>query len=93
MVSLTKIDSQGRILIPAEFRRKLGLEADCEVGLTVIGNDLIIRKVNTNLKAQVEQWKHELLKMPIPIGIANANDIESDKWMDKDYAERKLGVY
>ena len=92
MADVTKIDSQGRILIPAEFRRKLGLKAECEVGLTIIGNDLIIRKVNSDLKAKVDQWKQELLNVSVPIGITNESDIETDKWMDREYAERKLGL-
>jgi AbrB family looped-hinge helix DNA binding protein len=81
-----KIDSQGRILIPAEFRRKLELETECEVGLTIIGNEIVIKKVNTDLKAKVKQWKQDLMKMSIPIGVT------SDKWMDIEYAERKLGL-
>jgi AbrB family looped-hinge helix DNA binding protein len=87
-----KIDSQGRILIPAEFRRKLELETECEVGLTIIGNEIVIKKVNTDLKAKVKQWKQDLMKMSIPIGVTSENDIVADKWMDIEYAERKLGL-
>jgi len=93
MADVSKIDSQGRILIPAEIRRKLGFETDSKVGLIVIGNELVIKKVNTDLKIKVERWKQELMNRSIPVGVATEIETEDDKWMDKTYAERKLGLY
>ncbi len=93
MADVSKIDSQGRILIPAEIRRKLGFEPECKVGLIVIGNELVIKKVNTDLKLKVERWKQELMNRSIPVGVATEIETEDDKWMDKTYAERKLGLY
>ena len=54
-----QIDLLGRIVIPAEIRRKLGIEIGDELSFEVKNNSLIIQKVNVlNVAEQIK----ELLK-------------------------------
>jgi len=39
-----KIDTLGRICIPAEYRRQVGLEVDDPIDLVVTGDGLLVRK-------------------------------------------------
>ncbi len=93
MASITKIDNQGRIVIPAEIRRQMKLEPDTEVEIKLIGNDLVIKKVNSSLEADVHRWMEDLSHLTIPAGITIPDEGESDKWMDEDYVEKKLGLH
>jgi len=42
----TKIDSKGRILLPVEIRKTLGLDDIVELQLSVSGNYVLIRRLN-----------------------------------------------
>jgi len=90
----TSIDAQGRILIPAEIRGKLHMEPNSEVDIVIQGHELLIKKANTNLEKQVNEWKEKLLQMKIEAGIApiDAEEEETGKWMDEEYVEKKLGL-
>lgn len=44
---IIKIDSVGRILIPKPIRKMLGLEADTEIKIEIIGKKIIIEKVES----------------------------------------------
>jgi len=94
MAIRVSIDSQGRILIPADIRGKLHLEPNSELELTILGNELILRKTNTNLEKQVMFWKQQLLEMKVEAGVAKEEpaDAETEKWMDRDYVKKKLGI-
>ncbi len=92
MASTTKIDSQGRIVIPAEIRRQMKLEPETEVEMNLVGNDLIIKKVNSSLQSDVQRWKYDLTRTKIPAGVTTEVEDKSDKWMDEDYVEKKLGL-
>ncbi|MEX2682651.1 MAG: AbrB/MazE/SpoVT family DNA-binding domain-containing protein [Candidatus Sigynarchaeota archaeon] len=94
MVINVTIDSQGRILIPVEIRGKLHLEPNSELELTILGNELILRKSNTNLERQVMSWKQQLMDMKIEAGVVQEepDDTDSEKWMDRDYVKKKLGI-
>ncbi len=93
MANITKLDGQGRIVIPAEIRHQLKLEPDTEVELNLVGNDLVIKKVNSSLESDVRQWKEDLVRTKIPAGITITDEDEGDKWMDEDYVEKKLGLH
>ncbi|MHA1144804.1 MAG: AbrB/MazE/SpoVT family DNA-binding domain-containing protein [Candidatus Helarchaeota archaeon] len=92
MANTVKVDKQGRILVPAEIRRKMGLNSDSEVQLKIIGNELVIRKISSDLRADVERWKQDLLKFPVHIDVVPEGKETDDKWIGKNYAERKLGI-
>lgn len=93
MPDVGKIDRQGRILIPAHTRKLMGLEPNTEISIKISGNALIIEKINPDLQATVQQWKRDLINMPIPINETRNNAEDTDqKWIDDEYAKKKLGL-
>ncbi len=93
MVIITKLDSQGRIVIIAEIRHQLQLEPDSEVEINIIGNDIVIKKVNSSFEAEVQRWREDLTRTKIPAGVTIVDEDDNDKWMDEDYVEKKLGLH
>ncbi|MHA1734016.1 MAG: AbrB/MazE/SpoVT family DNA-binding domain-containing protein [Promethearchaeota archaeon] len=91
MVTNSRVDSQGRLLIPVEIRRKVGIQPDSEVKMTLVGNQLVISPVNHDLQEQVERWKKDLLEMHPPVGSVTPHD-EGARWMDEEYVRRKMGL-
>jgi AbrB family looped-hinge helix DNA binding protein len=95
MVITVIIDSQGRILVPAEIRGKLHLEPNSELELVILGNEILLRKTNTSLESQVNVWKERLIGMEIEAGIASDEEVvlEAGKWVDTEYVKKKLGLH
>ncbi len=44
MAHTTKLDKQGRLIIPAKIRKKLSLSEDSILVIEILGNQLIIKK-------------------------------------------------
>ena len=88
------IDSQGRLLVPADIRGKLHLEPNSEVELVVLGRELLVRKKDTALEERVLRWKEKLLHMKLePATTANEAECEeTGRWVDDEYVEQKLGL-
>ncbi len=86
-----KIDPQGRLLIPVEVRRKIGLQPESEVKLTLVGNQLVIFPINLDLEEQVRSWRTDLEGMRVSVGKVTFPD-RDEQWMDEDYARRKMGI-
>jgi AbrB family looped-hinge helix DNA binding protein len=91
---LGTIDSQGRILIPADIRGRLHLEPNSEVELVVLGRELLVRKKDTALEERVMHWKEKLFRMKLKPGTtaSDENVEETGKWVDEEYVEQKLGL-
>ncbi len=86
---LVKIDEHGRLVIPSEIRKKLGLERTI-VDIEVIGNEILIKKVDKGInKEEIEKWLEDLKRISPKIK-GKVREIE-DKWMSEEYAWRKIG--
>ncbi|HME51262.1 MAG TPA: AbrB/MazE/SpoVT family DNA-binding domain-containing protein [Candidatus Lokiarchaeia archaeon] len=87
------IDSQGRILIPNDIRNRLHFEPNSELEIIILGNELVLRKSKPDLKRQVTEWKERLLSMKIEQRLDQEDEeIESEKWVDEEYVDQKLGL-
>lgn len=68
--SVTKIVRQlrsGQITIPAEFRRRLGIEEDSVLAITLTGNELHIKPVRVEERGQGSLWLKELYEYFAPV--------------------------
>lgn len=87
VVEKVRMDKSGRIIIPAKIRKKLGLKEDKLIAIAT-SSRLIIRKVSTS-DGEIEKWYKKMLKTKIvPKKIKRIGD----KWIDEEYARRKLGM-
>jgi len=91
MASKTKVSSQGRTVIPAEIREKLGIREGEEVEWILEGDVIVVRlvreeKMPDEIMRQIKNHLVEIktLRKKIP------TDLKSR--MMEDWARRKLGL-
>lgn len=87
----SKVDRYGRVLIPKEVRRKLGLEGGEPVELQIRGRELVLRRVDTELDERVRGWA-EGLRHGSPRAFLTEVRAGDSKWLSRDYCLRKLGL-
>jgi len=86
----SKIDRQGRIVIPSYIRKLIGIEGKTEVLIRVEGRRIIIEPISRDLERKVEEWVKTMLSIKAE---PFSEEIEGSwKWMDEEYAKRKLGL-
>ncbi|MGB9717838.1 MAG: AbrB/MazE/SpoVT family DNA-binding domain-containing protein [Thermoproteota archaeon] len=91
MGSKTKVSSQGRTVIPAEIREKLGIREGEEVEWTLEGDAIVVRLVREEKTPDeiMRQIKNHLVEIKA-VGKKIPADLKS--WMMEDWARRKLGL-
>jgi AbrB family looped-hinge helix DNA binding protein len=93
MAHTTKMDKQGRLIIPAEIRKKLSLNENTELQIEILGNQLIIKKKLAVSKEKLNTWKKKLLDMKIKAFTEEkSHEGQSTKWMSEEYVRNKLGL-
>lgn len=93
MAHTTKLDKQGRLIIPAKIRKKLSLSEDSLLVIEILGNQLIIKKKMAVSKEQLQTWKKKLKDMKIKAFTEEYDqEKESTKWMSEEYVRNKLGL-
>ena len=93
MAHTIKMDKQGRLVIPAEIRKKMSLTENTSLEVEIIGNQLIIRKIARESEENISRWQKNLLSQNYPINESDVVDeTESEKWISEDYAWKKLGL-
>ncbi len=85
-----RVDKKGRLVIPVSIRKSLGLDKGGEVILKVIGNKIVIEVIDSFLAEKVAKWKKTVLS--IKAKPMSEEVSESWKWVDVEYAKRKLGL-
>ncbi len=91
MASRTKVSSQGRTVIPAEIREKLGIREGEEVEWILEGDVIVVRLVREEKTPDeiMHQIKNHLVEIKA-VGKKIPADLKSR--MMKDWARRKLGL-
>jgi AbrB family looped-hinge helix DNA binding protein len=91
MAGKTKVSSQGRTVIPAEIREKLGIREGEEVEWTLEGDVIVVRLVREEKTPDeiMRQIKNHLVEIKA-VGKKIPTDLKSR--MMKDWARRKLGL-
>lgn len=84
------VDKQGRVVIPASLRKLLGISKGGKAAVRYRNGRLELIPVNADLKRRVDRWVEVAMKInPKPF----SEEIEESwKWIDRKYAERKLGI-
>jgi bifunctional DNA-binding transcriptional regulator/antitoxin component of YhaV-PrlF toxin-antitoxin module len=89
MEATIRVDKQGRTVLPEDVRKALGIEGEVEMVCRVVGNRVILEKfsIETIHKAFAE------LEETVPSLEPGSVNVEmEDKYVDKEYAFRKIGV-
>ncbi|MCS7384807.1 MAG: division/cell wall cluster transcriptional repressor MraZ [archaeon GB-1867-097] len=90
MEYVVNVDKQGRMVIPASLRKLLGISKGGKATIRYRNGRLELMPINVDLKRRVEKWVEVAVKTnPKPF----SEEIEESwKWIDRKYAERKLGI-
>jgi AbrB family looped-hinge helix DNA binding protein len=84
------IDRQGRLVIPAEIREKIGMKNGGRVSVRLDGSKVIIEPVFEDLEERVQRWREFVMGLSLEPFKEDVS--ESWKWMSHEYARRKLGL-
>ncbi|MHA2369441.1 MAG: hypothetical protein ACXADX_11535 [Candidatus Hodarchaeales archaeon] len=93
MAKTTNIDKQGRILIPKDYREKLGLGDETPVRIHLVDRRIILEVYDSHLHLAVEKWKEKLIRKKIQAFTMPEPPMSSDpKWFSEEFARQKLGL-
>jgi len=69
-----RVDNLGRILVPKEYRRELGLEKDSRIELTILSDGLLVRPAGAG--GPPSRRIDALGRVNVPVGARRALGIE-----------------
>lgn len=85
------VDRQGRMVIPSQVRRKLGLSGGGKLLLRVINGKIELVPISKDLEERVAEWKKMTMATRTRAFVEEHAGGEW-KWVSREYAERKLGL-
>jgi AbrB family looped-hinge helix DNA binding protein len=86
---IVKVDKQGRIILPKDVRRAIGVEGGMEMVCRVVGDRIILRKFSVE---DVHKAFSELEEIAPSLELDTVKVEGEDKYVDKEYALRKIGI-
>lgn len=84
------MDKFGRILIPKEIRKTLGIREGAELEIEIKDEKILIKPVNYSLEKKVEELL-DYLKNNAPKPFVSTEEVE-EKWYSAEYSMRKIGL-
>ena len=85
------LDNQGRLVLPGEIRKRLGLRPGSKTLITWAGNKLVITLEDARLKTQIEDWYNQLLQNKAQ-AFESTEEWPESKWISEAYGKRKAGL-
>jgi len=89
MEAIIKVDKQGRTVLPKDVRKALGIEGETEIVCRVVGNRIILEKFSMEA---IHKAFAELEEMAPSLELDTVKVEGEDKYVDREYALRKIGV-
>jgi len=88
MPNILKVDQQGRVVLPIEIRRALGIVRGGSIVLEKKNNRIFIN-AGGKLEENVKQWKERVKSINVEAKTFKAGE---SKWMSESWAKKKLGI-
>ena len=88
MEYVLKVDRQGRVILPIELRRELGVKNGGSIIIKKKNNRIYI-DVEREIEGEVKRWKEKI--KGIKIDVEQIGGTES-RWVGEDWSRRKLGI-
>lgn len=89
MEATIKVDKQGRTVLPKDVRKALGIDDETEMVCRVVGNRIILEKFS--MEAIYKAFA-ELEEIAPSLEFDTVKAVGEDKYIDKEYALRKIGL-
>ena len=87
--AFVKVDKQGRMVLPKDVRKALGIEDEAEMVCRVVGNKVILERFS------IESIRRAFAELEEIIPSLEVDTVEvegEDKYVDSEYALRKIGL-
>jgi AbrB family looped-hinge helix DNA binding protein len=85
---VVKVDRQGRVILPEDVRKALGIEGEAEMLCIVVGNRIILERFSVEAISKAFSELEEIA----PSLEFDRESEEKDKYFDREYALRKIGI-
>ena len=87
--AFVKVDKQGRMVLPKDIRKALGIEDEAEVVCRVIGNKVILERFSIE---SIQKAFADLEEIAPSLEVDTMEVEGEDKYVDSEYALRKIGL-
>jgi len=87
--AIVKVDKQGRMVLPKDVRKALGIEDEAEVVCRVIGNKVILERFSIE---SIQKAFADLEEIAPSLEVDTVEVEGEDKYVDSEYALRKIGL-
>lgn len=91
MTVKSKLDKQGRLVIPAEYRKILSISEETELEISLVANQIIIRRKLSIEPKKIIEWEEKINSLNLKSKRVDNNEF-SEKWMSEEYVRNKLGL-
>jgi AbrB family looped-hinge helix DNA binding protein len=89
MEATIRVDKQGRTVLPKDVRKAVGIDGEAEIVCRVVGNRIILEKFSMEA---IHKAFAELEEMAPSLELDTVKVEGEDKYIDREYALRKIGV-
>jgi AbrB family looped-hinge helix DNA binding protein len=89
MEATIRVDKQGRTVLPKDVRKAVGIDGEAEIVCRVVGNRIILEKFSMEA---IHKAFAELEEMAPSLELDTVKVEGEDKYVDREYALRKIGV-
>ena len=89
MEAIVKVDKQGRMVLPKDVRKALGIEDEAEVVCRVIGNKVILERFSIE---SIQKAFADLEEIIPSLEVDTVKVEGEDRYVDREYALRKIGL-
>ena len=84
-----KIDKQGRVVLPKDIRRAIGIDGEAEMVCRVVGNKVILERFSIE---SIQRAFADLEEIAPSLELDTVKVEGEDKYVDSEYALRKIGI-
>lgn len=91
MTVKSKLDKQGRLVIPAEYRKILSISEETELEISLVANQIIIRRKLSIEPKKIIEWEEKIKSLNLKSKRVDNKEF-SEKWMSEEYVRNKLGL-
>jgi len=87
--AFVKVDKQGRMVLPKDVRKALGIEDEAEMVCRVVGNKVILERFSIE---SIRRAFAELEEIIPSLEVDTVKVEGEDRYVDREYALRKIGL-
>jgi AbrB family looped-hinge helix DNA binding protein len=89
MEATIRVDKQGRLVLPSDVRKAIGIEGEAEMVCWVVGDKVILERFSMEA---IHKAFDELEEIAPSLELDTVKFEGEDKYVEREYALRKIGI-